>query len=57
MPNCSEMKKGEVYVCGTCGMELQVIKECSEESSKTCDLSEDECCNFSCCGAELKKKH
>jgi hypothetical protein len=24
------MKKGEVYVCGDCGIELEVIKECKE---------------------------
>ena len=33
--NCSEMKLGQIYVCGDCGLELKVVKEC--------DCSEDSC--------------
>jgi len=29
MANCSEMKKGDTFVCKTCGLELQVSKACS----------------------------
>jgi len=53
------MKKGEVYVCGDCGIELQVIKECKEAgtSSENCDCHADaDPCTFSCCGKELQKK-
>jgi hypothetical protein len=30
MPNCHEMKTGDIYVCEGCGLELQVVKECKE---------------------------
>ncbi len=34
---CSEMKLGQVYVCGDCGLELKVVKECDcSEESCTC---------------------
>jgi hypothetical protein len=47
------MKKGDIYRCEDCGLELQVITECKE--------TEDDCgcqtpCTFSCCGIELTKK-
>jgi len=29
MANCTEMKEGDLFVCETCGLELQVIKACS----------------------------
>lgn len=59
MPNCHEMKKGEVYVCEDCGLELRVIKECKEAGTGI-----DECachtisepCNILCCGKEFVKK-
>ena len=35
MPNCTEMKTGEIYVCPDCGLELQVIKSCSKEGAST----------------------
>jgi hypothetical protein len=53
------MKKGEIYVCGDCGLELQVIKEChdSETPADACGCHTDEdSCAISCCGMELKKK-
>jgi predicted SprT family Zn-dependent metalloprotease len=33
MTNCHEMKKGEVYVCSECGLELQVVKECKDSGT------------------------
>jgi hypothetical protein len=59
MANCHEMKKGEVYVCSECGLELQVIKECKDSGTAAEDCS---ChttagpCTFSCCGEDLVKK-
>ena len=59
MPNCHEMKNGEIYKCQDCDIELQVIKECknrdipSEECS--CRSNTDECI-ISCCGNPLVKK-
>lgn len=29
MANCGEMKKGDVFVCKNCGLELQVVKKCT----------------------------
>lgn len=56
MPSCHDMKLGEVYVCGECGLELQVVKECKDcgESAESCACSEH--CDFSCCGEPMKLK-
>jgi hypothetical protein len=59
MPNCHEMKVGEIYYCEECGIELKVMNEC-----KDADTPAEECkchpdndpCTFSCCGTELRKK-
>ena len=52
MANCTEMKEGDLFVCETCGLELQVIKACSciagEEISCTVPLQ--------CCGKDMVKK-
>jgi hypothetical protein len=59
MPNCHEMKKGEVYVCEDCGLELQVVKECKDAGTPAeecgCHTTADPCTMF-CCGTELVKK-
>jgi hypothetical protein len=59
MLSCSEMKKGQVYRCKECGLELQVVKEC-----KDCGKPASDCgcqpktsrCAFSCCGKDLAIK-
>jgi hypothetical protein len=55
MSNCHEMKKGQIYACKGCGLELEVVKKCKE-----CGISTEECecepCTFVCCGEELKLK-
>jgi len=59
MPNCHEMKKGEVYYCGECGLELQVVKECRSAGTpaEECRCHPDSApCTFSCCGEDLQKK-
>ena len=59
MSNCHEMKKGEIYMCGNCGIELQVVKECKDAGIPAEDCachSDGESCTFSCCGQELVKK-
>jgi hypothetical protein len=57
MPSCNEMKKGEVYACGECGLELKVVKECKDaaENAETCACcgEEDICCDITCCGEPL----
>ncbi len=53
------MKVGEVYACGNCGIELEVIKNCNHEGhDQCCDSCADESadCNFTCCGADMVKK-
>lgn len=55
MTDCHKMKKGQIYICEGCGVELKVVKECHE-----CGTPSEECecepCTFVCCGNELKLK-
>lgn len=53
MANCCDMKKGDLFVCEKCGLELSVNKPC------TCDPdAPDNCCTvpLQCCGQEMTKK-
>jgi len=52
MANCGEMKKGYIYKCDTCGLELQVTKTCS------CGSGGEDACSvpLQCCGKDMKKK-
>ena len=34
MPRCDEMREGEVYYCEHCGLEIEVIEECSHEEGR-----------------------
>lgn len=58
MTNCSDMKMGQTYVCGECGLELKVVTECSEcgpsPPSSSCGCVEN--CVFECCGQPLRVK-
>ncbi|MGA1789891.1 MAG: hypothetical protein ACMUIM_00270 [bacterium] len=59
MAGCHDMKKGEIYMCEDCGMELQVIKECKDVGKPAADCSchsEEESCTIECCGNPLVKK-
>ena len=56
MANCSTMKKGEVYVCANCGLELQVVRECDEDKCPSRKGEQAGGCTFTCCGEELVKK-
>lgn len=47
---CRDMKRGEVYVCEACGIELQVVKECDHKDAEN-DAST---CGFTCYGEPLK---
>jgi hypothetical protein len=53
------MKKGEVYICEDCGLELQVLKECKDAGTPAeecaCHATADPC-TMSCCGKDLVKK-
>jgi hypothetical protein len=52
MANCSEMKKGDLFLCKTCGLELQVTKTCScgAGGKGTCSVP------LQCCGKDMAKK-
>ncbi len=50
--HCHDMKKGQVYACETCGLEIKILSECTE-----CCNDEDQCgCSFTCCGDDLTLK-
>ena len=59
MLSCSDMKKGDIFACEECGLELQVFKECTDVEAtgdqRAC-RPDDGPCTFSCCGKELVKK-
>jgi hypothetical protein len=57
MAGCQDMKVGQVYICPSCGIELQVKKECTECCGSVA-LCCDDPCQFACCGIPLvlKKK-
>jgi hypothetical protein len=54
------MKKGEVYACGECGLEIKIVKECKDATkdadSCSCCGEEDICCDITCCGEPLTIK-
>ena len=60
MSSCHDMKKGEVYTCGECGLEVQVVAECRDvgkpASECGCHGAEEEMCEISCCGKPLAKR-
>ncbi len=54
MAGCNEMKVGQVYTCPSCGIELEVVKECVEcKEDDTCCKDP---CAFACCGVPLMLK-
>jgi len=53
MASCHEMKLGQVYVCEECGLELKVVKECTDHESEEACACEMES-GFQCCGGPLK---
>jgi hypothetical protein len=55
MTGCHEMKAGQTYICEDCGLELKVVKECTECGTEDAMCSV-ESCTFACCGEPLKLK-
>jgi len=51
--SCNQMQVGQVYACRDCGLELQVVKACSDEEGGACCA---EPCEFTCCGEPLVLK-
>ena len=57
MVSCGDMKKGEVYACDVCGLELEVKNECNCPDIDDCHPQHgDACCEFECCGKPMHKK-
>lgn len=59
MANCHEMRKGELYVCKDCGLELEVVNECREVGAPPEDCGchpGDESGELLCCGKTLVKR-
>ena len=59
MSGCHDMRKGEIFVCEDCGMELKVIKECKDAGVDATECSchtEENPCSLECCGKPLIKK-
>jgi hypothetical protein len=52
MPTCADMKVGQVYACQDCGIEIKVIKECTNCAT---DCADDPC-SFVCCKQEMVLK-
>ncbi len=52
MANCGDMKKGDIYLCKSCGLELQVKKTCScgSEGKDACSVP------LQCCGKDMTKR-
>ena len=52
MARCDEMREGDVYRCERCGLEIEIIEECShddgEEAEESCRVEE-----FVCCGEPM----
>jgi len=55
MVHCSDMKNGQIYFCEECGLELQVIKECTEDGAHPKGTPCKHCTHI-CCDKELQLK-
>jgi len=59
MSSCHDMKKGDIYFCEDCGIELQVVKECAHVGTPAdacTGHAEGESGGFVCCNKPLRKK-
>jgi hypothetical protein len=50
------MKAGQVYVCPDCGVELKVVKECTDCAAESSSCSCEADCQLACCGKALALK-
>ena len=51
MVSCAQMKKGEIYTCPDCALELQVVKEHAGKGTCAADP-----CKLMCCDREMELK-
>ena len=53
MPSCEQMTKGQIYECKDCGLQLQVVAECTTcKVGSSCGCP----CTFVCCEKEMTLK-
>jgi hypothetical protein len=52
MASCSELKAGEIYVCESCNLEIQVLRSCADSDEGACACAE----SLMCCGEQLVLK-
>jgi hypothetical protein len=50
MPQCEELRVGNILVCENCGLQLQVTQECTECAPDDPSCGCEEGCTFECCG-------
>jgi hypothetical protein len=55
MLHCHDLKKGQIYTCEDCGLEIEVIQECDECMDEEGSCAHEEC-KFICCDKELTLK-
>jgi hypothetical protein len=56
MVTCNLMKKGDIYMCKECGIQIQVLEECDKAKISSYECSSGSGCSFTCCGEDLVKK-
>lgn len=56
MASCETMKKGEIYICSSCGFEVEVKNTCNCSTGDNCETHDHKCCEFNCCGKPLELK-
>jgi hypothetical protein len=54
MARCDEMREGDVFVCERCGLEIEVIEECSHDDEDADETGRVE--EFVCCGEPMSLK-
>ena len=56
MPHCHDMLMGQIWRCKCCGLELKVVKQCSDCEDESKGSCSDNCTGFDCCGEEMELK-
>ena len=52
MASCSEVMVGEIYVCESCNLEIQILHSCADSDEGACACAE----SLTCCGEPLVRK-
>jgi len=54
--HCHDMKKGQIFTCEECGLELKVVAECEECGTPQGGCACEAPCTYECCGKPLALK-